>query len=146
MKYAIHTTLAACTSVLLLIAQPVFAHDPAQHAKEAAAATAKPNCAAIKDMDMSKMNMNDPVMQAMHAKCATAQTSTTTSQPATTMMQHDNMPDMDHSKMDHSKMSMSQPTMDHSKMSMPQPTNAKPATLATPATPAPAATHDHGGH
>ena len=129
MKYAIHTTLAACTSVLLLIAQPVFAHDPAQHAKEAAAATAKPNCAAMKDMDMSKMNMNDPVMQAMHAKCATAQTSTTTSQPATTMMQHDNMPEMDHSK-----------------MSMPQPTNAKPATLATPATPAPAATHDHGGH
>ena len=29
----------------------------------------KPDCSAMKDMDHSKMDMNDPVMQAMMKKC-----------------------------------------------------------------------------
>ena len=46
-----------------------YAHDPAEHAKEAAAAKKGPDCAAMKDMDHSKMDPNDPVRQAMMAKC-----------------------------------------------------------------------------
>ena len=41
------------------------AHDPKEHMKDAE----KPNCKAMKDMDHSKMDMNDPVMQAMMKKC-----------------------------------------------------------------------------
>lgn len=50
----------------------VYAHDPKEHAKEAAAKNAAPDCAAMKDMDASKMDPNDPVMKAMMAKCAKA--------------------------------------------------------------------------
>lgn len=49
-----------------------YAHDPKEHAKEAAAAKAGPDCAAMKDMDHSKMDPNDPVMKAMMAKCGKA--------------------------------------------------------------------------
>ncbi|MGB3621908.1 MAG: hypothetical protein WBA20_11220 [Ketobacter sp.] len=41
------------------------AHDPKEHMKDAE----KPNCSAMKDMDHSKMDMDDPVMQAMMKKC-----------------------------------------------------------------------------
>ena len=41
------------------------AHDPKEHMKDAE----NPNCAAMKDMDHSKMDMNDPVMQAMMKQC-----------------------------------------------------------------------------
>jgi uncharacterized protein involved in copper resistance len=67
-------------------AQLAGAHDPAEHAKEAAARNAAPDCAAMNDMDHSKMDMNDPVMQAMMAKCGG--------------MHHEDMKGMDHSKMD----------------------------------------------
>ena len=67
-------------------AQLTSAHDPAEHAKEAAAKNAAPDCAAMNDMDHSKMDMNDPVMKAMMAKCGG--------------MNHDDMKGMDHSKMD----------------------------------------------
>jgi len=57
----------------LVVAAPLaFAHDPAEHAKEAAAKNAAPDCAAMKDMDHSKMDASDPVMQAMMAKCGAA--------------------------------------------------------------------------
>lgn len=56
----------------LTIALNVSAHDPKEHEKEAAAAKAKPDCAKMKTMDMSKMDPNDPVMKAMMAKCAKA--------------------------------------------------------------------------
>jgi hypothetical protein len=59
-------TLAAA---LLAVAQGAFAHDPAEHAREAAEAKKGANCAAMKDMDMSKTDPNDPVMKAMMAKC-----------------------------------------------------------------------------
>ena len=41
------------------------AHDPKEHMKDAE----NPNCATMKDMDHSKMDMNDPVMQAMMKQC-----------------------------------------------------------------------------
>lgn len=50
------------TMALVCTAQ---AHDPEEHMKDAE----KPNCAAMKDMDHSKMDMSDPVMQAMMKKC-----------------------------------------------------------------------------
>lgn len=53
-----------------LFAAGAAAHDPSKHAKDKAAATAKPDCAAMKDMDYSKMDPKDPVMQALHKKCA----------------------------------------------------------------------------
>lgn len=45
---------------------PSFAHDPKLHKQEGAAA---PDCTQMKDMDMNKMDRNDPVMKAMHEKC-----------------------------------------------------------------------------
>lgn len=53
-------------SAALFVAQSAFAHDPKEHEKEAAAAKAGPDCAS---MDMSKMDLSDPVMKAMHDKC-----------------------------------------------------------------------------
>lgn len=67
MTNSFHLTLAAA---LFTFAQVAFAHDPAEHAKEAAEAKKGANCAAMKDMDMSKMDPNDPVMKAMMAKCS----------------------------------------------------------------------------
>lgn len=74
-------------SALLLGAtvQLAQAHDPAEHAKEAAAKNAAPDCAAMKRMDHSKMDPNDPVTKAMMAKCGDA-------------MKHDGMAGMDHSQ------------------------------------------------
>jgi uncharacterized protein involved in copper resistance len=43
----------------------VQAHDPKEHMKNAE----NPNCAVMKDMDHSKMDMDDPVMQAMMKQC-----------------------------------------------------------------------------
>lgn len=56
--------LALCLSIPL-----ANAHDPSEHAKEANAAKMGPDCAALKTMDHSKMDPNDPVMKAMKAKC-----------------------------------------------------------------------------
>ena len=67
MNNAIRITLCAAA---LVITQAAFAHDPAEHAREAAEAKKGANCAAMKNMDMSKMNPNDPVMKAIMAKCA----------------------------------------------------------------------------
>lgn len=47
------------------LASAAQAHDPKEHMKDAE----KPNCAAMKDMDHSKMDMNDPVTQAMMKQC-----------------------------------------------------------------------------
>ena len=56
----------------ILVAPLGFAHDPAEHANVAAAKNAAPDCAAMKEMDHSKMDANDPVMKAMMAKCGSA--------------------------------------------------------------------------
>jgi len=44
------------------------AHDPKEHMQDAK----KPDCAAMDNMDQSKMDMNDPVMQAMMKQCMQA--------------------------------------------------------------------------
>ena len=66
MKNLIHTVFV---TAMLFAAQAAFAHDPKEHEKEAAAAKAGADCSSMKNMDMSKMDMNDPVMKAMHDKC-----------------------------------------------------------------------------
>ena len=60
---------SALVATAVLFAQGSWAHDPSEHAKEAAASKAGPDCSSMKNMDMSKMDMNDPVMKAMHEKC-----------------------------------------------------------------------------
>ena len=69
MTNILRLTLAAA---LFTLAQGAFAHDPAEHAKEAEEAKAKANCDAMNKMDMSKMDPNDAVMKAMMAKCRAA--------------------------------------------------------------------------
>ncbi len=54
---------------LVALSTTSFAHDPKLHKKEQASS---PDCAQMKDMDMSKMDPNDPVMKAMHDKCKNA--------------------------------------------------------------------------
>lgn len=83
--------IRSVTAAIAFSAMSAFAHDPAEHAKEAAAAKAGPDCSQMQGMDHSKMDPNDPVMKAMMTKCA--------------------------GSMDHGHMDM--PGMDHSKMPMP---------------------------
>ena len=75
-------------AALVTFAPGAVAHDPAEHAKEAAEAKAGPNCEAMMTMDHSKMDPNDAVMKAMMKKCAQQK-------PA----EHKGMEGMDHSKM-----------------------------------------------
>ncbi len=49
----------------LLFALSAQAHDPKEHMHNAEQA----DCTAMNDMDQTKMDMNDPVTQAMMAKC-----------------------------------------------------------------------------
>lgn len=49
----------------LALTLSVQAHEPEEHMKDAE----QPDCMAMKDMDHSTMDMNDPVMQAMMKKC-----------------------------------------------------------------------------
>ncbi len=63
MKTNRFTPIIALTT--LGIAFSAQAHDPKEHMKDAE----NPNCAAMKGMDHSKMDMNDPVMQAMMKQC-----------------------------------------------------------------------------
>ncbi|MDA3869017.1 MAG: hypothetical protein PF589_03530 [Gammaproteobacteria bacterium] len=52
----------------ILLALSAHAHEPREHMKEAQA----PDCAAMKDMDHSKMDMTDQVILAMMQKCMKA--------------------------------------------------------------------------
>ena len=60
--------IQSCCIAISTLAFVVFvqAHDFEEHVKDAE----KPDCAAIKNMDHAKMDMDDPVMQAMMKKCA----------------------------------------------------------------------------
>ncbi|MCC6201762.1 MAG: hypothetical protein IT494_02000 [Gammaproteobacteria bacterium] len=53
------------TASALALAFSVHAHEGEDHTKKAD----KPDCAAMDRMDHSKMDANDPVMQAMMKKC-----------------------------------------------------------------------------
>lgn len=60
----IKTLVAALAAALMSMS--ASAHDPKEHEKEAAQSA---DCSKLKGMDMSKMDMNDPVMKALHKKC-----------------------------------------------------------------------------
>lgn len=100
---------AITISGLLLIA-PAFAHDPAEHAKTAEA----PDCAAMKNMDHAKMDMNDPVMQAMMRKCST-KSDHVDSHKGMEGMDHEKMKGMAQDKKDAME-SKKMKAMDHKKM------------------------------
>lgn len=59
------TTLFILTSGIFLT-NNVYAHAPELHKKENAE---KPKCEAMKNMDHSTMDMNDPIIQAMMKQC-----------------------------------------------------------------------------
>lgn len=59
----------ALSLALAAFSLPALAHDPKFHHQQGATA---PDCSQMKDMDMSKMDPNDPVMKAMQAKCKAA--------------------------------------------------------------------------
>lgn len=81
------TFLTLAFSVAVAVAaSPALAHDPGKHQESGKTA---PDCSSMKNMDMSKMDMNDPVMKAMHDKCMSH------------MHGHgDNAPSQDHSGQD----------------------------------------------
>lgn len=58
-------TLIFMTILSSLLAVSAQAHDPEKHMKGAET----PNCASMKNMEHSKMDRSDPVMQAMMEKC-----------------------------------------------------------------------------
>ncbi|MEO8673413.1 MAG: hypothetical protein ABI411_19025 [Tahibacter sp.] len=65
-------TLRNAIAVLgFCLASAALAHDPKEHAKDAAAAKAGPDCAKLKRMDMSSMDPADPLTKALHARCDT---------------------------------------------------------------------------
>lgn len=95
----------ALTSVLIMLAgQATWAHDPAEHAKEAAEAKASANCANMHKMHISTMKADDPVLQAMMKKCQSKAASSGTEQSTPPVMNHSQMESMPKG-MDHSKMS-----------------------------------------
>ena len=59
------TTICLLAFLSLLLATSIYAHDPAEHAKEGS----QPDCSSMQGMDPAKMDMKDPVMQAMMQKC-----------------------------------------------------------------------------
>lgn len=67
-----HYPRAVSILALSFAMQTASAHDPREHARESAAAKAGPDCAAMKQMDASKTDPNDPVMKAMMARCGDA--------------------------------------------------------------------------
>jgi hypothetical protein len=60
----------AITLISLFFSSAVIAHDPSKHA----ATKEKPNCEAMHKMDLSSMDMNDPVVQAMMQQCGKSTT------------------------------------------------------------------------
>ncbi len=66
-KVQIKTALVVM-GMLVIGSAYAYAHDPSEHTGKAE----KPKCEAMENMDRSKMDMNDPVMQAMMKKCKAA--------------------------------------------------------------------------
>jgi hypothetical protein len=118
MNSSIRSILAL--SLALVTSATVWAHDPAEHAKEAATKKAKADCSNMQKMDMSKMNMDDPVMQAMHSKCAKQMIQKNKDKDAKSAGHEE----MNHANMDHSTMPMGD-----AKMHMPE-SSAAPASSA----------------
>lgn len=62
-----HKTIVATLLATLILSGTSWAHDPSMHKDTAE----KPNCDAIKDMDHTELETDDPVMRAMMTKCQT---------------------------------------------------------------------------
>lgn len=63
-KNSLGSVMSKVLPMMFLVAS-VHAHDPAEHTNESEVA----KCEMMKTMDHSKMDMNDPVAQAMMKKC-----------------------------------------------------------------------------
>ena len=138
MKYSTMTILTLLSTMAL--AYTAQAHDPAEHMKDAE----NPNCAAMNDMDHSKMDMNDPVMKAMMTKCmesmhADEEATETSMDGHSAHMNHDasqkdatqpNCAAMN--EMDHSKMDMADPAMQAMMKKCMQATHDDDETSGTP--------------
>ncbi|MGS2716880.1 hypothetical protein ACVBE9_01785 [Eionea flava] len=68
MKFLSARRIIITTGIALLSSNYAIAHSPELHRKENAE---KPNCEAMKNMDHGKMDMSDPVIQAMIKQCMT---------------------------------------------------------------------------
>jgi hypothetical protein len=66
MKFLSVRHVIITSGIALLASNYVVAHSPELHKK---ANAEKPNCEAMNNMDHGKMNMTDPVMQAMMKQC-----------------------------------------------------------------------------
>lgn len=97
--------------------QATWAHDAAEHAKEAAEAKASVHCEDMQKMDISKMKANDPIMQAMMSKCTKKTAKSDKTDSKTPAIDHNQMQSMP-TNIDHSKMKMptgmKMPTETHS--------------------------------
>lgn len=60
-----HLSIALSLTVAVLSC-PTLAHDASMHEPTDAAA---PDCSSLKTMDPSKMDINDPLMKALHEQC-----------------------------------------------------------------------------
>lgn len=58
-------SIVITSGLTLFTIASAFAHDPKEHMSEAQS----PDCAAMKNMDHEKMDMDDPVMAAMMKQC-----------------------------------------------------------------------------
>ena len=56
----------ALSLTFAVLSCPTLAHDASMHEPTDAAA---PDCSSLKTMDASKMDMNDPLMKALHDQC-----------------------------------------------------------------------------
>lgn len=68
MKFLSVRHVIITSGIALLASNYVVAHSPELHKKDNAE---KPNCEAMNTMDHSKIDMSDPVMQAMMKQCMT---------------------------------------------------------------------------
>ena len=56
----------ALSLTLAVLSCPTLAHDASMHEPGDAA---EPDCSSLKTMDASKMDANEPLMEALHARC-----------------------------------------------------------------------------
>tara|TARA_R110001606_G_C15403585_1_gene653690 strand:+ start:4901 stop:5176 length:276 start_codon:yes stop_codon:yes gene_type:complete len=63
MKTKFFTSILTLSTLVFTLT--AHAHDPKEHMQNAE----KPDCAAMKNMDNSKMDMSDPITQAMMKQC-----------------------------------------------------------------------------
>lgn len=114
-------TLTILSLFVAALSVPSFAHDPKEHQQQGATT---PDCSRVTSTDADKMDMNDPVVKALHAKCKkqmeqqhmrnspgmgqkmAPSSASHSREPGDSAMDCTKMKDMDMSKMDMSDPSM----------------------------------------